>query len=365
MKATEKMDDGKRVPSEPDVEAAPLPAKVDETWERPVPVAKDRNVRAWLVFLGLICFGVALWTPLRMLYYRYGYAKAERDVKRDADTFVAIAYYGINGEVPEGSQDISKDVFAEQLRLLRANGYAPIGLQDVLAFYNEGKLLPRKAVLMTFEQSRKSSYFEIRDMLHAYKWKAVMGVNTAPMHVKDAQALLWPYLRDMLTMGSWDLAAQSEHGFDFIETSPSGRTGAFFSNPQWLEAEHRYELPVEFNKRIEEDHAKVIQEFQKETGAKPVAFFFPYGDYGQYEEQAKVVRVSNMHQVETHYGLGFILGQLALNTRNSDPRRLNRLLVNPAWTPQEFISKLETFWPLKPVYSEGSESCGSERWIGE
>ena len=364
MKTTEKTDGGKLAPSEPDA-AKSLAAEADKAWKRPMAVAKDRNVRAWLIFLGLICFGVALWTPLRMLYYRYGYAKTEGEVKRDADTFVAIAYYGINDEVPPGSQDISKDVFAEELRLLRDNGYSPIGLQDVLAFYREGKLLPRKAVLMTFEQARKSSYFEIRELLHAYKWKAVMGVNTAPMHAKDAQALLWPYLRDMLTMGSWDLAAQSERGFEFIETSPSGRTGAFFSNPQWLADEHRYELPEEFNKRIAGDHAKVIGEFEQETGSKPLAFFFPYGDYGQYEEQAKVVRVSNLHQVGNHYGLGFILGQLALNTRNSDPRRLNRLLVNPAWKPQEFIAKLETFWPAEPVLGAGSEACGAERWIGE
>lgn len=339
--------------------------KTDEGWERPVAVAKDRNVRAWFIFLGVICFAVALWTPVRMFYYRHGYVRAASDVKRDSDTFVAIAYYGINDEVSHGSQDIPTKVFAEELRLLRENGYTPIGLQDVLAFYKEGKLLPRKAVLMTFEQSRKSSYFEIRTMLRAYKWKAVMGVTTAPMHVKDAQALLWPYLRDMLIMGYWDLAAESEQGFSFIETSPDGHTGDFFANPQWLKDAKRYELPEEFNKRVENDHDSVIREFQRETGTKPVAFFFPYGDYGQYEEQARVVRMANMHQVGAHYGLGFILGQLALNTRGSDPRRLNRLLVDPSWTPQQFIDKLENFWPLKPAYGSANRECGADHWIGE
>jgi len=345
--------------------AAPSESELNDGWERPVAVEKDRNVRAWLIFLGLLCFLVALWTPLRALYYRYGYPKTDVEVVRDADTFVAVAFYGINSDVPEGSQDISKETFAEQLRLLRENGYTPISLKEVQAFYKEGKLLPRKAILMTFEQSRKSSYFEIRDLLHLYKWKAVMGVVTAPMHVKDAQALLWPYLRDMLTMGSWELAAQSERGFDFIQTSPSGRKGAFFANPQWLEDQRRYELPEEFNRRLQDDHRKVIQEFEKETGSPPVAFFFPYGDYGQYEEQAKVVRVTNMHQVGAHYELGFILGQLALNTRHSDPHRLNRLLVSPAWSPQEFIRKLETFWPVAPGRGGNRGSCDTARWIGE
>lgn len=339
--------------------------ELNDGWERPVAVEKDRNVRAWLIFLGVLCFLVALWTPLRALYYRYGYPKADVEVVRDADTFVAVAYYGVSRDVPEGSRDISTKTFAEQLRLLRENGYTPITLREIRAFYKEGKPLPRKAILMTFEQSRKSSYFEIRDLLHFHKWKAVMGVVTAPMHSRDAQVLLWPYLRDMLTMGSWELAAQSENGFDFIPTSPTGRTGAFFANPQWLEDRRRYELPDEFNRRLQDDHGKVIREFEKETGSKPIAFFFPYGDYGQYEEQAKVVRVTNMHQIGTHYELGFILGQLALNTRHSDPRRLNRLLVDPAWSPQEFIDKLETFWPVEPGHDKTQDACGIERWIGE
>ena len=159
---------------------APAEPELNDGWERPVAVEKDRNVRAWFIFLGVICFLVALWTPLRALYYRHGYPKKDVEVIRDADTFVAVAYYGVSQDVQEGSRDISKETFAEQLRLLRENGYTPITLRDVQAFYKEGKPLPRKAILTTFEQSRKSSYFEVRDLLHLYKWKAVMGVTTAP-----------------------------------------------------------------------------------------------------------------------------------------------------------------------------------------
>ncbi|NLC81947.1 MAG: hypothetical protein GX748_12265, partial [Lentisphaerae bacterium] len=143
------------VPGNGVVTPPPAEAELNEGWERPVAVEKDRNVRAWFIFLGVLCFLVALWTPLRALYYRYGYPQAEVEVKRDAQTFVAVAYYGINSDAAEGSQDISKSVFAEQLRLLRENGYSPIGLDDVRAFYKEGRPLPRKAILMTFEQSRK------------------------------------------------------------------------------------------------------------------------------------------------------------------------------------------------------------------
>ena len=334
-------------------------------WGRPVAVAKDRHFRAWCIFLGLVCFSIAVWRPLRTLYYQYGYTQNAEVVERDADHFIAIAYYGVSDKAQGGSQDVSTQTFAEQLRLMQERGYTPISLSDVRAFYKEGKPLPRKAVLTTFEQSRKSSYFDVRNILHANRWTAVMGVNTAPIHSHDAQALLWPYLRDMLSMGYWDLASQSDQGFTPIQTSQTGHTGAFFSKPQWLVEKDRYELPAEFDMRIGEDHHKVIAEFEKETKTKPIAFFFPYGDYGQYDEKAQVVRVTNLQQVGANYELGFSLGSLALNTSNSNPRCLNRLLVDPKWTPEQFISKLDTFWPSELAYTLSGERIGVEHWISE
>ncbi|MDR2849759.1 MAG: polysaccharide deacetylase family protein, partial [Verrucomicrobiota bacterium] len=342
------------------------PAKGDRMEvSRPGAAKKDNHFVEWAVFLAAVCFAVGLWKPLRTLYYQYGYTPAEGAQQQEADAFVAIAYYGVSANVPEGSQDVSVKAFTEQLRLLRERGYTPIGLGDVQAFYKEGKRLPHKAVLMTFEQSRKSSYFDIRDILHANQWKAVMGIATAPIHAHDAQALLWPYLRNMLDMGYWDLAAQSEQGFTPIPVGPSKRSGSFFANPQWCSELERYELPQEFDARISDDHQRVIAEFERETKTKPVAFFFPYGDYGQYDEKAKVVRVLNLNQVGANYELGFTLGQLALNTRNSDMRCLNRLLIDPKWTPRQVADKLDTFWPMELGHGPSSEVCGAERWIGD
>jgi len=43
--------------------AAPSESELNDGWERPVAVEKDRNVRAWLIFLGLLCFLVARARP--------------------------------------------------------------------------------------------------------------------------------------------------------------------------------------------------------------------------------------------------------------------------------------------------------------
>lgn len=316
-------------------------------WRRPATMAKESNVRAWLIFFAVLCLAVALWTPLRSLYYRQRYRPAIDTGLSDAACFVAIAYSGVADEVLPGSMDITAAAFEQQLKILRERGYTPIQLEDVLAFYEKGKLLPRKAVLTTFEQSRKTSYFEVRHLLRAYHWRAVMGVCTSPIHARDAQALRWPYLRDMLTMGAWELAAESQHGFQFVPAFSDGSSGPFFSTPKWLSRAERHEYPEEFRERIRQDHKDLLAEYQRETQHQPLAFFFPYGDYGQYDERAKFVRLSNLHQVGEQYALGFTLGSLALNTRLTDRRRLNRLLVDPTWTPEELANRLDAFWPME------------------
>lgn len=334
-------------PDTPDAAVPGAAGAEPAAWRRPAPMARETNVRAWLIFLAVLCLAVALWTPLRAFYYRQRYSPSADPRTADATCFVALAYSGVADDVLPGSMDITPAAFEQQLKILRARGYTPIGLDDVLAFYKEGKLLPRKAVLTTFEQSRKTSYFEVRHLLRAYHWRAVMGVCTSPMHARDDQALRWPYLRDMLAMGPWELAAQSQHGFHYVPAFSDGSSGPFFSTPKWLDEAGRHEYPSEFRARIGKDHDDLLAEFQRETRQKPLAFFFPYGDYGQFDERAKFVRLSNLYQVGEKYELGFTLGALALNTRLTDRRRLNRLLVDPRWTAEDLADRLDAFWPME------------------
>ncbi len=344
----------------------PAQKKEAGVWKRPVAQQKDSQVKTWLIFLGVLLIAFSLWVPVRALWSRYRYTRPVASVQRTAESFVALAYHGVSEEAskPE-SMDIQPAAFEAQISALTAKGYTPIGLEDVTAFYQEGKLLPEKAVLLTFEQTRKSTYFEARSVLRKYRWRAVMGVWTEPMHAEDEQALRWPYLRDMFTLGIWDLVAESREGFHYIPAGPEGATGPFLTTPMWLEQNKRYELPEEFATRLQTDHQEVIQEFKKEMGVAPVAFFYPYGDYGQYDEMAKVVRTINLQQVGTNYHLGFTLGTLALNTRYSDTARLNRLLVDPKWTPQELVDRLERVWPFSQDDAYRIRNFDSQYWIKE
>ncbi len=316
--------------------------------------------QTWLMFLAAFLLIMALWTPVKALTSRYLYQPKVSSDPIDAMSFVALAYEGVS----DRSNEVSPDQFDAQLKLLRKNGYVPIGLSEVRAFYYEGKPLPRKAVLTTFEQSRKSSYFETRQIMRQNRWKAVMFIWTKPIRDEDPSALRWPYIKDMILSKTWEIGGEGDNAFQQIPANPLGRLGNFMSTPMWIEKEHRYETPEEFGRRIESDVKANYDEIVRQTGDKPLAYAFPYGDFGQYDSRALLTRRMNLDLAGKYFDLGFLQGPMALNTIHSPPRHLNRLLVNPRWSPEELLTRLERSWPVRHEFRDFAGTLNTA-WVNE
>jgi len=326
------------------------PPELETRPEREPPVVPARvaalkaNYRqAWIYFFLIISLVVAWAVPVRfMILRRLTFRQIDRG-PIDAHEFVAIAFEGIS----DNPSEISPERFRQHFAGLRSAGYNPVSLAEVHAMYTEGKPLPRRAVLLTFDHSRKSSYFDARTQLRRAGWNAVMFLWTKPILDEDPAALRWPYIRDMIRSGAWEAGAQSNHGFSQIPVDSQGTRQNFMTSPQWLEQDLRFETPDAFLERLVADHEYTTSLIRKEAGQRPRAFAFPYGDFGQYDERAQLTRRINMDLVSRFYDLGFIHGDIGLNTRHSDPRRLNRLMVRPSWSTEEFLRRLELTWPVQ------------------
>lgn len=315
--------------------------------------------QAWFLFLMILCFTVAWWYPVQSLIHRYTAGRVEAQGPRDARCFVALAFEGIS-DLPE---EVSPGQFREHIKTLKGAGYQPVTLTEVEALLKEGTPLPRRAILITFDQSRKSSYFDARSTLRRAGWNAVMFLWTHPIVQTDPSSLRWPYIRKMLDGGLWEVGAQSHSGFSRVPSGPGDKPGNFFSTPKWLADETRYETPDEFHARLLADHTTCKNLITREARRTPTAFAFPYGDFGQYDQRAILTRRLNLDLVGKLYRLGFILGSNALNTDDSDPRRLNRLLVEPEWSAEELLARLEHAWPQPEGYSGKSLMKDPLRWL--
>jgi len=320
--------------------------------QRELPVAgarirmlKASYLHAWLYFFLILCLLVAWAVPLHMWIVRRTAARAVSAYPHDATCFVALAYAGISDQ----PQDVSPAVFRAHMRALRDQGYVAVTLDEVYRLLYEGEPLPRRAVLLTFDQSRRSSYFDARGVIRRLGLHGVMFLWTRPILEGEPASLRWPYVRRMLNAYAWDIGAQSHDGFSQIPSDPSGGTGTFLTTPRWIARESRFETPDAFEARLAADHQRCIALITKETQRKPRAFAFPYGDFGQFDERAVLTRYLNLDLVARHYDLGFIIGSSALNGRDCDPHRLNRLLVDPSWGADELLQRLEQAWPRREL----------------
>ena len=317
-------------------------------WTRPQAMRKDQNRNAWLVLFGLVCLGVATWGVLNGFYWkrRERVQRAALDMaKRESDSFVAIVYDGVTTKPEPGGDFVSTKMFESQLDALKAAGYTPITLDDVARFYKEKRLLPAKSLLITFENSRRSSYFTTAGLLEKRRWHAVMGVVTDDVRKEVEGVILAPYLERMKSSPTWELAVESDHGTGEVTAGADGRKAMFFSAPAWLPDLSRFETLEEFDRRIRADHAAAVSFFTNKLECAARAFFFPMGNYGQFEAHNRPLREANLKAVEDFYEMGFVIDGFGYNDAHSDPRRLARLKVDPTWSADELVRILDGVWP--------------------
>ncbi len=324
-----------------------------------VAVLKANYRQAWLMFLFILSLVIAWGVPLHYFIMRRLTDRPQDRGVHDQYAFVALAYEGVS----TSPREVSPERFRQHLETLRAAGYNPITLEEVHALYAEGKPLPRKAILLTFDHSRKSSYFDVRSVLARAGWPAVMFLWTKPIEDEDPAALRWPYIRTMLRSGNWEAGAQSHHGFEQVVADSEGQLQNFMTAPRWLTEEMRFEEPQAFRERLRADHIFTRDLITQRAGQAPRAFAFPYGDYGQYDERAVLSRRINMELVGEFYDLGFIHGFTALNTRHSDPRRLSRLLVQSHWTGDELLERLDNAWPRQQGFQAAEARDNPHLWL--
>ena len=110
-----------RMSANPDISSSARMA--GSGWTRPQAMRKDQNRTAWLVLFGLVCLGVATWGVLNGIYWkrRERLHQAALDmVKRESDSFVAIAYGGVTTNPEVGGDFVSTAEFDLQLDALKA-----------------------------------------------------------------------------------------------------------------------------------------------------------------------------------------------------------------------------------------------------
>lgn len=302
-------------------------------------------------------------------------ASANADAgKGNAQAIPVLLYHGAP---PEGNSNppLPQDVFVDQMKALKADGWQTITMGQFEAFMKKGTPLPAKSFLLTFDDGRKESFYPVDPVLKDTGYSAVMFVITG-FSLPDSGAnsnfyLSKTELEYMAESGRWELESHGDQDHRLYDvpsaTSTDGVLGTihqqhFLSNKFWIPALTRVETSDQFSGRVTADlfHSKSVLE--KDFGKPVVAFAYPFNDYGQDSANfaGSVAALSNI--VPAIYEFGFY----QVNPAKDDPYnypdpgayRVKRIEPIASWSGQDLVALLDGASPKTLPYMSGDFASG-------
>ncbi len=171
-----------------------------------------------------------------------------------------------------GKYVISPRELEADLRLLSERGYETVTLKDLKDFCDGKRALPKKPVMLTFDDGYLTDYRNVFPLLKKYNMKAVFSVVGAytdrystpgiDRHINYAH-LSWDEIKEMASSG---LCEFQNHSYNMH--SLDDRHGCLKING---EAEEHYKTVMH------DDIVHSQSVFEENLGFSPICFTYPYG----------------------------------------------------------------------------------------
>src|SRR5882724_3421872 len=220
-----------------------------------------------------------------------------------------LVYHNISAQ-EKGRLSIAARTFDAQLRQLHAEGFQALRLTDFLAFTAGRRQLPRKSVLLTFDDGYRSFIQYARPILKDYGFGATLFVYSD--FLGGGSALSWQDLRTLTEQG-YDVQAHSKsHG-----------------NLRRKEGESE----AAYAKRIEAELAFPQTLFTKNLGRPSGALAYPYGEVD--DELIPFV-------AKYGYGVAFTVRRQS-NPAWVSPLKISRSQIYSEMTAKDFAQNLIVF----------------------
>ncbi len=96
---------------------------------------------------------------------------------------------------------LSPELFEDHLRMLQAEGYTVITLDDLLLYLTRGRPLPPKPVILTFDDGYRDHYTQAFPLLRKYGMTGTFFIITDLVNQQHTEYLTWDMAREMRKAG--------------------------------------------------------------------------------------------------------------------------------------------------------------------
>lgn len=132
---------------------------------------------------------------------------------------VPILMYHYVEPVPPGADAIRRDLtvsperFEAQLQALSEQGYHTITLTDLYLHLTQGRPLPDRPIILTFDDGYRDAYTVVFPLLRKYGFVGTFFVLATPAHYESPDYLTWAMMKEMADAG---MEIQG-HGRDHVD----------------------------------------------------------------------------------------------------------------------------------------------------
>ena len=232
-------------------------------------------------------------------------------VSADGYQLVPVLCYHNLAPQSKGRMILAAKVFEEQMRYLKNQGYRVINLKEFVEFISLKRQLPRRSILLTFDDGYRSFSQYALPVLKNLGFTATLFVYTDYVGA-GSNAFTWADLKKLQQEG-FDVQAHSKSHGDMLRAAG--------------------EPANEYEKRLESELAQPRALFQKNLGFAPEILAYPYG-----RQDDAVVRRTK----ERGYSAAFTVRRQG-SPSFVDPYRIHRSQVYPEMSMDDFIKNLNLF----------------------
>ena len=172
-----------------------------------------------------------------------------------------LAYHDIT-ENPKKITDTSLDNFYEQMKYLYDNGYTTITAKQLYNFMNVKSRIPRKSVVLTFDDGYQSIHRLVNDILKKFKLHGIAFVYTDAVEGKYKATMSWEQIREV-SKGPFEIQLHTK------------------SHSQHLASYKEGETEEQYRKRMDTEVLFAQNMIYEKTGKKPEFLAYPYGKFSE------------------------------------------------------------------------------------
>lgn len=271
--------------------------------------------------------------------------------------FICISYLGIDRSGTETL--VSTKNLEKQLNTLKDLGYVTITQQDVIDYYEKGKPLPDKALLLLFEDGRTDTAIFSQPILEQNNYIASMCSYGSNLEIGDTGKLSSKDLVKLEKSSFWENAS---NGYRLSYINVFDRYGRLLGEmdsleynavKEYLGREYNHYLmdyyrdenymPIEsydeMKERISYDYRLMEASYMKALGYVPKLYVLMHSNTDMFGNNIRVSEV-NEENMENLFSLNINREGFAVNTIDVDMFDLARLQSQAYWSVNHLLMRI-------------------------